>query len=163
MQRKQNLLLQPVLLLLCRILQISLVFCYLAAVSLLVTDSLPLTMIFQFFIVNSSGGMIYAYESGHKTEINILLVLASSISSLNELARKALHFNNLHHCLILEHKQIHIYRTLTGMLFIFVSDSSTGKAFEASYKHYCDYALSNPFYQPGMPITCTKFMPSQFF
>lgn len=129
-------------------------------------------MIEQFFIVNKSGGMIYKHEWVAQTDINSLLVLTSTLHSLNELSRNVLLTNAHFQSVAMGRSSIHMYRTLTGTLFIFVCSaepqgaeglpSSTQKAFESVYRHYCDFVMGSPFYQPGMPINCSKFRPEQF-
>lgn len=125
-------------------------------------------MIEQFFIVNKSGGMIYKYEHSRQTEINSLLILTSTLHSLNELSRNVLKTAAYSQTVEMQEMVIHIFRTLTNTMFIFVSkrtgrDDAIHRVFEDVYRHFCDYVLSNPFYQDSMPINCVKFRPDQFF
>lgn len=120
-------------------------------------------MISQFFIVNKSGGMIYSYLADSGVETNQLLVLASMISSINEIGCSLFKPGSYHHEIIMNKQEIHIYRTLTGMLFVFVATKMPSNLFLLVYKHYCEYVLCNPLYQLEMPISCSKFNPKQFF
>lgn len=120
-------------------------------------------MVKQFFIVNKSGGMIYKYEKEAQEEINKLMVLTSTIHSLNEISRNVLSTDSYLQTVEIGDSTIYIYRTLTNILFIFVSDFHVQKIFEQVYSHFCDCVLSNPFYQPEMPINLCKFNPSKFF
>lgn len=124
-------------------------------------------MIDQFFIINKSGGMVYKHEREEQTEINALLILTSTLNSLNELSRNVLGTSSYVQSIEMADKCIHIYRTLTGTAFVFVStgmdDNRMEAVFRSIYGHYCDYVASNPFYQLEMPINCADFQPSQFF
>lgn len=129
-------------------------------------------MIEQFFIVNKSGGMVYRYEATAETDVNTLLILTSTLHSLNELSRNVLGTTAFSQVVEMAKRSIYVYRALTGMVFIFVykyGAQESGKhidlrcVFENVYRHFCDFVLSNPFYPDNMPINCSKFKPEQFF
>lgn len=116
--------------------------------------------------------MIYKYERNPQTDINSLLILTSTLHSLNELSRNVLGTTAHSQAVEMRGTAIHIFRTLTDTMFILVSrrdsqhatgDETAHRMFESIYRHFCDYVLSNPFYQEGMPINCAKFRPDQFF
>lgn len=119
-------------------------------------------MIKQFYIVNKSGGMIYKYEQVSDPDVNNLLILTSTIHSLNEISRNVLKTDYYSQIIGFEAHSIYIYRTITNLMFIFVSDSPLNQQFQKIYSHFCDCVLSNPFYQLDMPVGFKKFNPEQF-
>ncbi len=124
-------------------------------------------MVEQFFIINKAGGMIYKYTKSTENKINSLIILASTIHSLNELTRNIFDIYDFSQVIEMKNINIYIYRTLTNTMFVFsVSKEYKTPVFEIFknvYKHYCDSVLINPFYQLEMPINCKKFNPEKYF
>lgn len=119
-------------------------------------------MINQFFIINKSGGMIYRYERQNQTDLNKLLILTSSLHSINHISAKVGDQNNAKQVIYLKKKIISIFKTITNTSFVFISDKEVDKTYKKIYEHYVDYVSKNPFYTPEMPINCEKFKPEIF-
>lgn len=120
-------------------------------------------MIRQFFITNKSGGMIFKYEKDIHTDINSLLVLTSSLYSINVISSKAVNRSVSRQTVHFRNTVITIFKTITGTAFIFVADSPVTTLFDEVYAHYCSFVTKNPFYSVEMPINCAKFQPHVLF
>ncbi|EOB12291.1 Trafficking protein particle complex subunit 4 [Nosema bombycis CQ1] len=119
-------------------------------------------MISYFFILNSSGSMIFSYQKSPKFDTNSLLVLCSSLHSLKYLISeisKPTHKDKFY----FESQTISMYTTLTGISFIFVGNENTNQIFKKIYGDFCNFVMLDPFYILGMPINCEKFRPEQYF
>jgi trafficking protein particle complex subunit 4 len=129
----------------------------------LIGDRCPAPMIHQFFIINRSGGMIYKYEAGKQSELNALLVLTSSLHSINHICTKVGEQQDARQIICFRTRVITVFRTVTNLTFVFVSDTRTAGLYEKVYQHYIDFVSKNPFYANEMPISCSKFRPETYF
>ena len=109
-------------------------------------------MIYNFFIINSSGSMIYSYQKEKILHKNQLLVLCSTLHSIHSMLQTEIYA-------YYEKKLISIYKTHSDLLFVFISDSKNRDMFIKVYSEYCKYVKLNPFYITDMPINCKKFNP----
>ncbi|KAG5860014.1 Sybindin-like protein [Encephalitozoon hellem] len=117
----------------------------------------------QFFIINKSGGMVFKYEREEKTDINSLLILTSSLYSVSVMLSKVMDKPAPKQVVYFKNRAISIFRTITGLVFVFVADEPADNLFERVYYHYCKYVTRDPFYSPEMPIQCSKFRPHILF
>lgn len=122
-------------------------------------------MVEELYIVNRSGGLVYTTDK--QTEANALMIIASSIQSLNEITRNCLSTCHFYQAVIYETKRMHIFRTVTGFTFIFTAGENAQSKIEETYKHvyrhFCEFVLADPFYSLEMPITNPKFQPEKYF
>lgn len=122
-------------------------------------------MVEGFYIINKSGGLVYTTD--RRTEANTLMVTASSIQSLNEITRNCLSTDHFFQEVAYETKRMHIFRTITGFTFIFITSGSARNSLESVYKHvyrhFCEFVLADPFYSLEMPIASQKFHPENYF
>lgn len=119
-------------------------------------------MIMQLFVINKSGGMIYAFERSKTIHINGLMVLTSTLHSVSTM------FDSINNeTLRLDSTQVfyfkkHIityYRTATGTSFVFVGREPAHKWIKDVYRMYVDYVSKDPFYIAEMPIKSGNFKP----
>ncbi|KAI4290985.1 trafficking protein particle complex subunit 4 [Pancytospora philotis] len=129
-------------------------------------------MVEQFFIINSSGGMIYKHEAAPTEDVNSALILTSTLHSINEMTRSVFQTKARTQVVQMERTGIHLFRTLTNLMFVFVvrqeaqqpaAAEKPGIIFPSVYRHFCDCVMANPFYKLHLPICCAKFKPEQFF
>ncbi|AFN83113.1 transport protein particle complex subunit [Encephalitozoon romaleae SJ-2008] len=117
----------------------------------------------QLFIINKSGGMVFKYEREENTDINSFLILTSSLYSVSVILSKVMDNPASRQVVYFRNRTISIFRTITGLVFVFVADKPADALFERVYSHYCKYVTRDPFYSPEMPIQCSKFRPHLLF
>eukprot|EP00270_Netrium_digitus_P009186 TRINITY_DN2789_c2_g1_i2.p1 TRINITY_DN2789_c2_g1~~TRINITY_DN2789_c2_g1_i2.p1 ORF type:complete len:148 (+),score=38.43 TRINITY_DN2789_c2_g1_i2:240-683(+) len=123
-----------------------------------------MTTIFNLFIINKSGGLIYYKDFGSlsKLDINESLRLASTWHGLHAIAMQLSPVPGGGGIDLLEAEtfELHCFQTLTGTKF-FVATEPGAHGVEALlraiYDLYADYVLKNPFYEVEMPIRCELF------
>ncbi|ORE00075.1 hypothetical protein A0H76_2341 [Hepatospora eriocheir] len=109
----------------------------------------------EFYIVNESGNLIYSKTNKNLSK-NDECILASSLTSLYEIAKEALNSNNNSLFICMKENEISIYRTLTNLTFIFLAEGRVSENyFGKIYKKFSVCVLSNPFYNTNM--TCDDF------
>lgn len=121
-----------------------------------------LRMIYQFFIVNKSGGLIYNFERYEKTPINELMVLTSSLYSISTMLNTiACDVTKLDFTQIFRFKgkTITFYKIPSGASFIFVAKEPALKWIPGVLKMYSDFVMKDPFYGTEMPIRNPDFRP----
>lgn len=115
-------------------------------------------------IMNKSGGLIYTTDK--QAEDNILMVISSSIQSLNEITRNSLSTDYFYQAVEYETRKMHIFRTATGFTFIFIISGKTQNnpvhTYSRVYRHFCEVVLADPFYCLEMPITNPNFHPEKY-
>lgn len=119
-------------------------------------------MILQLFVINKSGGLIYAFERSKGTPINGLMVLTSSLHSISTMFAtindKSQRLDPTHVFHFRRHIITH-YKTVSGTSFVFVGREPAHKWIKVVYKMYVDYVAKDPFYIPEMPIKSKSFKP----
>jgi len=122
------------------------------------------TNIFNLFIINKSGGLIYYKDFGSlaKLDTNDSLRLASTWHGLHAIAMQLSPVNGGGgiEALRAETFDLHCFQTLTGTkLFVTVDPGLKGveDLLRHIYELFTDYALKNPFYEVEMPIRCELF------
>lgn len=107
-------------------------------------------------------------EASPLQSTNELLVLASSLSSVSEIAQSSLRCESRAMVLATATRRVHVFRTLTQLLFVFVERvegavTFTPRVFEVIYQHYCEVVVPDPLYTLGMPISSEWFVPYRYF
>jgi hypothetical protein len=111
-------------------------------------------MISQFFIINKSGGMIYSYEKSTETDVNDLLVLTSTLHSINVITTELLKQHKDLQIIYNKKNVFSLYKTLTHLSFVFVGNKPISKSvFLKVLSLFCSYVSRNPFYCLDMPIS----------
>eukprot|EP00897_Mesotaenium_endlicherianum_P000487 jgi/Mesen1/10439/ME000082S09939 len=122
------------------------------------------TTIFNLFVINKSGGLIYYKDFGSlaKLDTNDSLRLASTWHGLHAIASQLSPVPNGGGIELLEAEtfDLHCFQTLTGTKFFVATEPGTqGIDFllRLIYDLYTDFVLKNPFYELEMPIRCELF------
>lgn len=122
-------------------------------------------MIENLYIVNRSGGLIYSHDNSKET--NGIMIFASTLHSLSEIARTCLESSSYCQFIQYDTKTLALYLTLSGLTFMFVGDenmkSKVESAFKRVYKYFSEFILSDPYYNLEMPIKNKRFEPEAYF
>ncbi|EFJ12686.1 hypothetical protein SELMODRAFT_234967 [Selaginella moellendorffii] len=120
--------------------------------------------IYNLFIINKSGGLIYYkdYGSTAKLDTNDSLRLASLWHSMHAISKQ---LSPTPGCTGIELLQatafdLHCFQSLTETKFFVVAESGAigiEALLKTIYELYTDYVLKNPFYEVEMPIRCELF------
>lgn len=123
-----------------------------------------LPSVFNLFVINKSGGLIYYKDFGSvcKLDTNDSLRLASTWHGLHAIAMQLspVHGGGGIELLETDAFDLHCYQTLTGTKFFLataVGFTGAHALLAAVYDLYTDYVLKNPFYEVEMPIRCELF------
>lgn len=119
-------------------------------------------MIHQLFVINKSGGLIYAFERARRSSTNDLMILTSTLHSIGaifasisgDMARL-----DSTQVFVLKMHTITLYKTATGTSFMFVGREPACRWIKAVHRMYVDYVMRNPFYVLEMPIKSKCFRP----
>eukprot|EP00249_Psilotum_nudum_P002216 c15137_g1_i1 orf=229-654(-) len=120
--------------------------------------------IYNLFIINKSGGLIFYkdYGSTGRLDTNDSLRLASLWHSMHAISQQLSPTIGCTGIELLEADtfDLHCFQSLTGTKFFVVAEPGTqGMEFllKLIYELYADYVLKNPFYEVEMPIRCELF------
>lgn len=123
-----------------------------------------MTTVFNLFIVNKSGGLIYYKDFGSlaKLDTNDSLRLASTWHGLHAIAMQLSPVPGGGGIELLEAEtfDLHCFQTLTGTKFFTATEPGAQGVpllLRQIYDLYGDYVLKNPFYEIEMPIRCELF------
>lgn len=123
-----------------------------------------MTTVFNLFIVNKSGGLIYYKDFGSlaKLDTNDSLRLASTWHGLHAIAMQLSPVPGGGGIELLEAEtfDLHCFQTLTGTKFFMATEPGAQGVpllLHQIYDMYADYVLKNPFYEIEMPIRCELF------
>lgn len=119
-------------------------------------------MILQFFVINKSGGLIYAFERSRTTSVNRLMVLTSTLHSISAILgsiEKEPHRLDATHVFHFGMHIITLHRTVTGTSFMFVGRETAHKWIAPVLRAYVNHVMKDPFYIPEMPINSRNFRP----
>ncbi|CAI5946569.1 unnamed protein product [Closterium sp. NIES-64] len=120
--------------------------------------------VFNLFIINKSGGLIYYKDFGslNRLDTNDSLRLASTWHGLHAIAMQLSPIPNGGGIEMLEAGtfDLHCFQTLTGTKFFIATEvgfTGAPTLLAIIYDLYTDYVLKNPFYEVEMPIRCDLF------
>ncbi|GBG80405.1 hypothetical protein CBR_g30870 [Chara braunii] len=123
-----------------------------------------MSQVYNLFVINKSGGLIYYKDFGStaKLDTNNSLQLASVWHSLHAISME---FSPVPDCTGIEFLEadnfdLHCFQTLTGTKFFVVTETGAvgiDGLLRVVYELYADYVLKNPFYEVEMPIRCELF------
>eukprot|EP00850_Spirogloea_muscicola_P002644 SM000010S04282 [mRNA] locus=s10:713780:714406:+ [translate_table: standard] len=123
-----------------------------------------MTTIFNLFVINKSGGLIYYKDFGSmvRLDTNESLRLASVWHSLHAISSQLSPVAGCKGIEFLEadNFDLHCFQTHTGTKFFIVAEPGApgvDTLLRVIYDLYADYVLKNPFYEVEMPIRCELF------
>jgi hypothetical protein len=128
-------------------------------------------MIHNCMIINKAGGLIYNQDFGNginKLTSNENLVFAGTFHGIHAISAQLKKGSFGLHTLESGNLIIYCFQTTTGLKFIIMTDKDQNQNHEKCclklYEIYADFAMKNPFYQPGsfvltleMPIRVELF------
>ncbi|KAG6555051.1 hypothetical protein Mapa_003084 [Marchantia paleacea] len=120
--------------------------------------------IYNLFVINKSGGLIFYkdYGSTGRLDTNDSLRLASLWHSMHAISIQLSPTSGCTGIEVLEADtfDLHCFQSLTGTkLFVASEPGAVGVTalLKTIYELYADYVLKNPFYEVEMPIRCELF------
>ncbi|KAL0265636.1 UNVERIFIED_CONTAM: hypothetical protein PYX00_011349 [Menopon gallinae] len=122
----------------------------------------PGPMILQLFVINKSGGLIYAFERARRSDVNDLMVLTSTMHSIGTIFSGICSDASMldsTQVFVFRMHTITLYRAATGTSFMFVGREPACRWVKAVYRMYVDYVMRDPFYVLEMPIKSRGFRP----
>eukprot|EP00243_Klebsormidium_subtile_P003229 TRINITY_DN16464_c0_g1_i1.p1 TRINITY_DN16464_c0_g1~~TRINITY_DN16464_c0_g1_i1.p1 ORF type:complete len:142 (+),score=14.35 TRINITY_DN16464_c0_g1_i1:268-693(+) len=118
-----------------------------------------MSTIFNIFVINKSGGLIYYKDFGSiaKLDTNDSLRLASVWHSLHAISSQLSPVTGCTGIELLEADtfDLHCFQTATGTKFFVTAETGAAGVdllLKSIYELYSDYVLKNPFYEVEMPI-----------
>ncbi|KAL3685808.1 hypothetical protein R1sor_003830 [Riccia sorocarpa] len=120
--------------------------------------------LYNLFIINKSGGLIFYkdYGSTRRLDTNDSLRLASLWHSMHAISIQLSPTPGCTGMEVLEADtfDLHCFQSLTGTKLFVVSEPAApgiNALLKTIYELYADYVLKNPFYEAEMPIRCELF------